>query len=35
MTSASSHAMPQRLEAVYFGTPPGSVHGMLGQRGAN
>jgi hypothetical protein len=32
---ASRHELPRRLEAIDFGTPPGSVRGTLERRSAN
>jgi hypothetical protein len=32
---ASRHELPRRLEAIDFGTPPGSVRGTLERRGAD
>jgi hypothetical protein len=32
---SSRHELPRRLEAIDFGTPPGSVRGTLERRSAN
>jgi hypothetical protein len=32
---ASRHELPRRLEAIDFGTPPGSVRGLLERRNTN